>query len=300
MVGFDGPWGWVPSFRSAMQHSQTDFVFVDTITDADIVYQADTSHWRLTAKYLQARQKLICNVLDFAHWKHDDGRFDPEIVEYVEKLVSKADKVGCISHDGIRKLKDNFNIDADIFYYPSQFYTTDYAPGVKKNPVIIKTARLGDPGKRVDFLLNAWEESNIAAQGWRFILVGPERPPVARLPKNVMYAGYLDVQSLKLNIRHAAYLIMGRKACGLGLPAVEAALLGTQSIMKFAEPMNEMWYEKHQLFFDKDEQLPSVLSEAANTFFFDPAILEYNATVAARPWARDVAFQAQREMLANA
>lgn len=298
MVGFEGPWGWLPAFKSTHQHTQNDFELVDTITKADIVYQADTSHWQLTAKYLSKNQKLICNVLDFAHWKYDDGRFDPSIVEYVEKLVSRADSVGCISADGIRKLDKHFNIKAGFFAYPSQFYTSDFDTSIPKKRVIVKVARLADPGKRVDFLLDAWQKSKAASEGWRFILVGPEKYPGA-LPKGVMYSGYLDVEQLKLMIQRASYLIMGRKACGLGLPAIEAALLGTLSIMKFAEPMDEMWPVEQQLFYANDETLVDLLEQVSHEDFYRSTLLQANA-ILARPWARDIAFDTLQKQLNNA
>jgi len=291
-----GPWGWRQAFYDWFDSDKHGFELTESIADADLVFQADTTDWRNVIDASKGK-KLLCNVLDFAEWKEPDGAPSVDTIAQAKIFKAAGANFTAISNKVIEQLDDFIGVEADLFYYPSQvteqrMKETGLIGGKK---MFITFSRLGDPGKAIPQAIEAFEQSKLAEAGWRYMLVGPERPPVATLPNRVMYAGYVNADQLAMMIRQAGYVFMPSYGEGLGLPIIEGSLLGTPYVTRAIEPMRTLLDETWDTTcaFKDDDAMSAALVSAARDFKSDN--YEWRVKwgfVSAKPWIRENAFDA--------
>lgn len=298
---WQGPWGWRNAFYrwfdSLPDHPGIELV--DDISEADVVFNADLSSWTDLEK-CRKHARIVCNVLDFGEWH--DGVWDYSVHEYVTTMKDRASNWTAISDKVIGQLDEHYGISADMFYYPSQIeaeFQKLTTPGAKK--VFTTFARLGDPGKAVPEAIEAFHDSQLAQDGWKYRLIGPENPRVDHLPPGVVPMGYIsDVASLIMIVSQSAYVLMPSRGEGLGLPIIEGALLTRPFIARNIDPpqqiFRKIWDPKTS--FTDDSELSNTLISAANDFKSENYMhkASYGFGIA-QPWLRDTAFKSLLEFL---
>lgn len=290
-----GPWGWRAGFYNWARLNPEKFYgldLVDDISEADVVFNADLSSWILLDK-CSKHARIVCNVLDFGEW---NGEWDPHVDEYVKTMKDRGARFTAISDKVIGQLHRYYDIDADMFYYPSQIETAFQKltrPSVK--PIFTTFARLGDPGKAVAEAIDEFDKSGLAKEGWKYRLIGPERPPVEKLPNGVFYMGYIpDVASLIMMLSQSAYILMPSRGEGLGLPIIEGALLARPFVARNIDPpisiFKKVW--DPNVTFTDDDEMRHALINAAHDFKSENYMYKasYGYSIAA-PWLRESAFE---------
>jgi hypothetical protein len=299
---WDGPWGWRQAFYDWVRNNPDKaygFDLTNDITQADVVFNADISNWRALEK-CSRHARIICNVLDFGEWK---GEWDQSVHEYVETMKPRASRWTAISDKVIAQLEEHYDVAADMFYYPSQIeaeFGKLTRPGAKK--IFTTFARLGDPGKAIRASVEAFNDSKLADDGWKYRLVGPEAPPFKTegMP-GVFYMGYIpDVASLIMMVSQSAYVVMPSYGEGLGLPAIEGMLLARPFIAREIEParsiFNKIWDPACS--FKDDDGITQAMINAANDFKSENYMhkTSYGYGIA-HLWLRDTAFSALAQYL---
>ena len=244
--GFRGPWGWVEEY----ERTQTTFEIVPA-KDADVIFHCDPTNWKKHEEYL-GKKIIIANVLDFAEWMGGN----PNTEEYVEKFCKKANYVTGISNNVLNQLVERGIKNPTMFHYPSQvsFDMINNLSGIPKRKHFISFCRLADQGKRMNLAYNSFIESGLIDEGFKYFFVGPEKPPFLLGKKGIVYLGFVDKETLYPLVASAKAVIMPSNGEGLGLPAIEGALLGTRPIVRNIKPMSDIFKIKSSLF-DEDSEL---------------------------------------------
>lgn len=298
-----GPWGWRQAFYDWFKESKgqgDDVELVDDISEAELVFQGDTNNWRALCG-LDRGVRCICNVLDFGEWLTPGG--NPDTREYVETLRnSRGAKFTAISNKVARQLREYYGVQPEIFHYPSQVTNeiqNSTRPGVKKN--FITFARLADPGKAIPEAIEAFDRSGLAAEGWKYRLVGPEPPQVPSLPNGVNYMGYMeDPASLYMMVSQSAYVVMPSHGEGLGLPIIEGMLIGRPFVARNIEPPTDIFSEiwDPRMSFDHAEDFADALCNAADDFKSENYMYKASRGFGiAMPWQREAAFESLVKLL---
>ena len=305
IAAWQGPWSWRNTFyKWACPYSNLELT--NDINDADIVFQADTTDWQITAK-LPPAVIVIANVLDFGDWLQEGPYLSPEIVEYVtamkaRRLAGSNVIFTAISSRVQDQLRENFSNRAKVFYYPSQV-TKKISSAMlaqtayKKKKQFVSFSRLSDPGKGIAQAVAGFKDSGLVSQGWRYLLMGPETPPNAKdLPAGVIHAGYMPEPEMMYQlIRQSAYVLMPSYGEGLGLPIIEGLLVGTPFVTRNISPMKDVFKRSwcDRLAFDFDEDISAALTYA--TTIFETKGYDNITTrgfTCAHPWTREIAFNA--------
>jgi hypothetical protein len=289
--GFRGPWGWVNHYESYTRHNVTD------PDEADVIFCCDHASWKHLTQYL-GKKYIIANVLDLAEWRENNT----ENIEYVEKFCSKANLVTAISLKVIQQLRKQFSIEAEMFFYPSQV-TRDMMDEFSKNPMpkknsIISFCRLGDPGKRIRMAAEFFDRSGIAENGWSYYLVGPEgiSLPKYRGVKQLSY--FSDPTALYRLVSASKFTLVPSIGEGLGLPAIESLLVGTNVICRAIEPLIGLLYSSSVEFFFTDMELFDTLKSINDITTTVAYIMDYE-NMNIRNWERYTAFDRLDNLLSR-
>jgi hypothetical protein len=296
-AAWQGRWGWRdPFYEWFKQQTNLGFELVDRKEDANIVFQGDLSDWRDTVQ-LPASVRIMANVLDFGEWVNN-GNLNNETVEYVKEMQKREASFTAISPKVQTQLLQEFGINAQLFYYPSQvtFKLIKSCGGIqatsRKRKQIISFCRHGDPGKAIPEAIAAWKKSNAVANGWRWILAGPEKPR-APLPHGVMHVGYHEPQALYMMVAQSKYVFMPSYGEGLGLPIIEGLLVGTPFITRDIEPMKTIWskFWNYPVILTDDSNISDTINNALE-FSEQPDYRGFaeRGYTKAYPWIREVAF----------
>lgn len=291
-----GPWGWRQAFYEWAEQNPgkvEGLELVDDIAEAALVFQGDTNDWRALVD-LDGGVRCVCNVLDFGEWL---GVYHPNTMYYVTQMKKRGAKFTAISSKVINQLREHFDIEAEMFYYPSQVTNKIQnltAPMAKKN--IVSFCRLADPGKAITEAIHAFVDSGLADDGWKYRLIGPEEPPIPiGMAPGVQYMGYMeDPISLYMMVYQSAYVFMPSRGEGLGLPAIEGHLLATPFIARNIQPVNtifdSIWDPRCS--FTSDLDMADALRNAANDFKSENYMHKVTrGFAAAMPWQREAAFE---------
>lgn len=258
--GFKGKWGWIPSFERKYKD-----IMSPSIEDSNIIFQADPVRWRETKKYI-GNKKIITNLLDFADF---GGKpHSAKTIEYTTELAKQSDFVTAISKDVIQKAKISYNIDADMFYYPSEVseYYVKLAEKTRKEKIILVVGRLNDKGKKVELIYNAFTKLELYKYGWELHLIGPYPPIFEIKHKGVRFLHFLDNKNLMEEYATAAIVIQASVGEGLGLPAIEGALCSCLTIVRGVPPMTDIFGPTGSLYFIDDSFLITALELAVNNY----------------------------------
>jgi hypothetical protein len=276
--GFRGEWGWVDEFES---YATTKGIEITSIDDCDILFQCDHENWKPNLKYL-GEKIVIANVLDFAEWVGGNQNIE----DYVDQFVRKADFKFAICNDVIEKLSERGIDGAEMFYYPSQIDLgiINSCVDVPKKNQVVTFSRLGDPGKKIDVAVDQFVNSGLIEQGWRYLLIGPE-PPRFSLPMGVHFLGMMPKETLFMLVASSRININAETGTGLGLPGIEASMVGTIPLCRNIIPISDV-LKGNALFFDTDEMLGTMLSEFASGKF-DEHTLNFDLV---KSWERTMAF----------
>ncbi len=287
--GFRGPWGWVNDFYGSIRLASHGVECVYRPEDADVIFQCDPQNWRYNSQFL-GKKKVIANVLDYAHWIEGGN---PDTEEYTKEFVTKADLACGICQDVLDMMEARGVKSPRMFYYPSQILGSDLDyrfPTRKKT--FLSIGRFGDPGKRIQFPIGEFERSGLAAQGWKYLLIGPE-PPNCVLPKGVSYLGYMERSPLINFIKSSHCVIQPEPETGLGLPSIESALLETPFLAHNSSPMTQIWDTAREFLFD-DKTLAESMVGITDIDQYTACL--GRANLAAQPWLRETAFESLRRM----
>jgi hypothetical protein len=301
--GWRGPWGYIGDLEYYIEAvCQRKIEIVYQASHADIIFQADKTNWKDLLCLNLSGKKLVVNTLDFNNWS-DNQADTSDTLEYVDLLARKANLSTAISEDVIMRLK-NLGIDAKMFYYPSQIKSVDHFAGCRmhrKEKTILSIGRLSDRGKNIKVAVDCFLSSMLPQVGYKYILIGPELPPFGTAKSNsVKYIGYAGRDLLIELIRNSTIVVQASKGEGLGLPAIEASLLGTAFLARNTPPMSQIWKEVPDFLFKTDEDLSYYMEKVASSY--EKAYISYDlyvdkAKTIALPWLRENAFDSFIKMV---
>lgn len=253
--GFRGPWGWVNDFEKFLQGTEIQIASAD---ECDVLFQCDQEAWGPNMKYLGSKL-VVANILDYAEWVGGN----PNIEAYVDQFCRKADIVTAICNKVIKQTAER-GIKAEMFYYPSQVDQNiiDACKDIPKKKQIITFSRLHDKAKKVEVAVNAFCDSKLRPLGWKYILVGPQKPSFT-LPTKVEYAGLLPKDYLYQLVAESRLNINAEIGTGLGLPGIESVLVGTIPLCRNIDPLSDV-LGCNSIFFEKDDDIHRILNDFAD------------------------------------
>lgn len=190
-----------------------------TISDSapDLVYSQDaTGFSSALAKWHDYGEtpKLILNVLDIPFHVPEIN----EIYERLSKILPLANKVTTISNTVKNQIQDEFNINADVIYYPARnVYKLD---NVEKRYDFFINGRVFDKNKRAFLacqVLDLYKDKILVSCGSEYL-------------KCAMNAGVVDDNGINHLYNYSRITFAFGRIEGIGMQVIESQIVGTPVI----------------------------------------------------------------------